>query len=284
MLFNSCSDQDDPITDDISDHNNSNSDSTPLLDADNDGVADTDDTCADTPSGTPVDSAGCSDSQKDTDADGVTDDLDLCPDNTQGAVINENGCPDTDGDLVFDNNDDCPETPQGADIDVNGCSYVQNLTIGDIYQGGIIVYLFSEVNAGYITGEVHGIIATRSDQSNEASWGCQGESIEGAEGTTIGAGAQNTVQILAGCSELEIAAKLCQELVLNGYEDWYLPSQDELNLLFINKETIGGFAGIEYWSSTESRTNDAWGQGFGVGDQYTLSKSSTISVRAVRKF
>ena len=279
VLFNNCGNQDDSTTD-----NNPNSGSTNIVDADNDGVADVDDTCPDTSSGDTVDGTGCSDYQKDTDGDGITDDLDLCADTAEGAIINENGCSDTDGDLVFDNNDDCSETPQSADVDGNGCSYLQNLTIGGAYQGGIIVYLFPEGNAGYVAGEVHGIIATPSDQSNEASWGCMGESIEGAQENAIGAGAQNTLEILANCKEDGIAAKICQELVLNGYDDWYLPSQDELNLLFLNKETIGNFAGIEYWSSTESRANDAWGQGFGVGDQYGLGKSGAISVRAIRTF
>ena len=67
-------------------------DSTTVLDADADGVADADDTCADTPSGETVDSNGCSDSQKDTDGDGVTDDLDTCPETAADAEVDENGC------------------------------------------------------------------------------------------------------------------------------------------------------------------------------------------------
>ncbi len=48
-------------------------------DADGDGVADTDDTCPNTPSGATVDANGCADSQKDTDGDGVKDDVDCAP-------------------------------------------------------------------------------------------------------------------------------------------------------------------------------------------------------------
>ena len=62
-------------------------DSTTVLDADGDGVADADDTCADTPSGETVDSSGCSDSQKDTDGDGVSDDLDTCADTPEGIQL-----------------------------------------------------------------------------------------------------------------------------------------------------------------------------------------------------
>ena len=71
VLFNACSEDEDPVADD---------NSTAVLDADGDGVADAEDTCADTPSGENVDSSGCSDSQKDADEDGVADDLDTCAD------------------------------------------------------------------------------------------------------------------------------------------------------------------------------------------------------------
>ena len=73
VIFINCGDSDDPVADD-----NIDDGSTTVLDGDGDGVADNDDTCADTPSGETVDSNGCSDSQKDVDEDGVTDDLDTC--------------------------------------------------------------------------------------------------------------------------------------------------------------------------------------------------------------
>ena len=86
VLFNACSEDEDPVADDT------DNGSTTVLDADGDGVADADDTCADTPSGETVDSSGCSDSQKDADADGVTDDLDTCADTAEGTTVDENGC------------------------------------------------------------------------------------------------------------------------------------------------------------------------------------------------
>ena len=77
VLFTNCGDSDDPVADDTtnnnSDDDNTDDGSTTVLDADADGVADADDTCADTPNGETVDSSGCSDSQKDSDGDGVTD-------------------------------------------------------------------------------------------------------------------------------------------------------------------------------------------------------------------
>jgi surface protein len=90
VLFNACSEDEDPVTDTPT--NTTDDDANTVLDADGDGVADADDTCADTPSGETVDSSGCSDSQKDTDADGVTDDLDTCADTAEGTTVDENGC------------------------------------------------------------------------------------------------------------------------------------------------------------------------------------------------
>ena len=92
-------------------------------------------------------------------------------------------------------------------------------------------------------------------------------------------------------------ARICNELQITEggktYGDWYLPSKEELNLMFQNKVTIdatatanGGaaFAGFSYWSSTEDNSGDAWGQGFISGSQISVGKDFTFYVRAVRAF
>ena len=76
------------------------------------------------------------------------------------------------------------------------------------------------------------------------------------------------------------AKKACKNLG----DGWRLPTKDELNLLYENKEKIGGFANVFYWSSTEYDDYGAWGQGFSFGNQYYGSKSATSFVRAVRAF
>jgi hypothetical protein len=130
----------------------------------------------------------------------------------------------------------------------------------------------------------HGLIAALSDQGT-AQWGCYWVTISGADGTAIGTGAQNTIDIMNGCSTAGIAARLCGDLVLGGYSDWYLPSKDELNQLYINRVVIGGFANNNYyWSSTELGYTYAWLQNFGNGLQYYSGKNSSIDVRAVRSF
>ena len=154
------------------------------------------------------------------------------------------------------------------------------LAIGDTHQGGIIFYL--DGNGG-------GLIAAPTDQGM-AEWGCNGITISGADGITIGTGAQNTSDIEADCTTSGTAADICANLSLGGYSDWYLPSKDELNEMYLNIANgsllgnVGGLNFSYYWSSTEIDSNDVWVQFFQTLYQSNHTKNSTYYVRAVRAF
>ena len=152
-------------------------------------------------------------------------------------------------------------------------------TIGQEALGGIIAY----INGGGSTG-TSGLVATVADISTGAEWGCFPTFITGADGTAIGTGNQNTIDIMAGCATAGIAARLCGDLTQGGYSDWYLPSKDELDALYTNRVAIGGFALYFYWSSTESDFYSAWSQSFNNGLQLDYDKSDPYYVRAIRSF
>jgi uncharacterized repeat protein (TIGR02543 family) len=147
--------------------------------------------------------------------------------------------------------------------------------------GGLIFY----INPNYVTDGWRYLEAAPSDQSASAPWGCYGVGITGADGTAVGTGEQNTIDIEAECTTAGTAADICANLNLGSYDDWFLPSIDELNLMYTNLrvEGVGGFTDFIYWSSSEHSTIDAWYQDFG-GGQYYYPKDGPFRVRAVRAF
>jgi len=153
------------------------------------------------------------------------------------------------------------------------------LKIGDSYQGGIVAYIDG-------TGK-HGLIAAPKDQSPGVQWYNGKDVFLVTTGTAIGTGKNNTKRIVQMQGNGNYAAKLCDDLVLNGYDDWFLPSIDELNELYKNRLEIGGFdyTGI-YWTSSEgvNRNDIVYYQYFSSGNQSNNYKNATHRVRAVRAF
>jgi len=179
---------------------------------------------------------------------------------------------------------------------INGVSATRDirvlLMLGETYAGGIIFYIDA-------TGE-HGLAAAPSNQSESIVWmPAPGWVYSDDPGFTpdesVGAGAANTATLVGLIGEGTYAAKVCYDLVLNGHDDWFLPSIGELQLICQNlfQKGIGGLemtnngVGDFYWSSTHinKRRNVSWMQ-FSNGCQLRtdLGPDFEIRLRAVRKF
>jgi len=159
---------------------------------------------------------------------------------------------------------------------VNSTAGGSALAIGDSYQGGIIFWLDA-------TGQ-HGLIAATEDQSTGIRWYNGTYTVTNAVRDGIGAGMYNTERIIADQGVGSYAAQICANYQSGGYGDWYLPSKYELNLLYLQRTAVGGFASASYWSSTESNITYAWVQAFGSGYQSSGNKTTTFRVRVVRAF
>jgi hypothetical protein len=129
-----------------------------------------------------------------------------------------------------------------------------------------------------MVGGVTDLYVSPKDVGGHVSFGCDGESF-GANSTSDGQA--NTKLIVEGCNEETFAAKVCDELEQGGYDDWYLPSLDELQCIYLNRPVLSGFASEGYWCSTEKSETQTWihcNNGYKEG-----SKDWNGRLRCVRK-
>lgn len=161
-----------------------------------------------------------------------------------------------------------------------------DIKIGDYFQGGIIGYILQEGDNGYDKNLKHGIIVSEKDLSSGIRWynGIMTLNIIGARGSAIGTGKSNTALIVKNNGEKRknYAAGVATLYDGGGYNDWFLPSIEELNKLYTNKNYLGMSEGW-YWSSTESDNYSIWFLDFKFGFK-ELARHNHYRVRAIRMF
>ena len=159
----------------------------------------------------------------------------------------------------------------------NSCS----LSIGDTCEGGIIFYLDGS--------GCHGLVVKATDEPGNYQWSPL-DFNTWALATGIFGGAQNTKKAIFRAGQNNSTcpvASVCDNLISGGYNDWYLPSKDEVDMMYVNLhlQGLGGFDLNHYWSSSEVGHSTAWIQDFGSGLQNFIGKFNYgFNVRAVRAF
>ena len=155
--------------------------------------------------------------------------------------------------------------------------------------GGLIFY----VNPNAAQDGWRYLEAVPFDQSIGAKWGCFRTAIQGARGMAIGTGRQNTRDMLAACAERGTAADLCASFALNGVGGWFLPSRDELAMMYkqLRATAIGDFRdtgmpdNCQYWTSSQETADMANHIDFADnGRLHYDDKDFPRRVRAIRAF
>ena len=168
------------------------------------------------------------------------------------------------------------------------------INIGDFYQGGIVGYIYQPGDPHYVSNEVHGIIVSEDEQVGYGGGFNEGAKYAPSTGTFYGADnyglanpESNTNILVSALGSGTYAAIICNDLVLNGYSDWYLPTVEECQIVdqlwFENNLSFDG--GLTHWTSTEINTSKAYKYNFTYGQIINYENKNTNGwVRAFRRF
>jgi len=178
------------------------------------------------------------------------------------------------------------ESLVGGDSGVGGFTHY----IGEEFGGGVVFHLWKDAQ-----GVEHGLIVDKTDLSKTQAWSNIDQTLIGPSAQSSWDGLSNNNAIEGQAGHSNSASALCLNSTNGGKSDWYLPSIDELSLLWhsrfnVNKSlsAIGGATVLPtsayYWSSTEFNATHAFLFIFLGGNSNYYSKASTYSVRAVRAF
>ena len=160
--------------------------------------------------------------------------------------------------------------------------------IGEEFGGGIIFQLWKDSS-----GVEHGLIVNKTDLSASQPWS-NVMTLIGTAAQSPWDGLSNSNSIIAQAGHSNSAAAMCLNLVSNGRSDWYLPTMQELFMLWNNYYTVvmtlkrlpgaSELQPVRYYSSNEDNNSTAWTFNFKVGVAYSTIKTNANLVRPIRAF
>lgn len=187
-----------------------------------------------------------------------------------------------------------PAGPAGTNATLT-CAQGGTCVVGDTGPGGGVVFYVQTATAAapwrymeaapntWSGGIADPVVRWCSEINNEVALLTTGTQESVQTLTAIGSGFRNTKMMLGTCTFG--AANAANSYNGGGKSDWFLPSKDELNLLYLQKAILGMSTVADYWSSSETLANVAWAQYFLDGRQFgDVSKLNTQTVRPVRAF
>jgi len=161
--------------------------------------------------------------------------------------------------------------------------------IGEQYEGGIIFHLWEDAKE-----ELHGLVVSLEKSEAFYPYSNLRNELIGSSAQSAWNGLANTLHIVQQNGHLRSCAEYCLELNTQGYNDWYLPSIDELHLLWINRFNVNKALESmkaepiriidQFASSTEASPQKAWMLDFSTGSISAVPKWMPFRVRAIRQF
>jgi hypothetical protein len=156
----------------------------------------------------------------------------------------------------------------------------RSYSVGDIGpSGGYVFY-----DKGFSSNGWQYLEVAPPESEFLAKWGPDVD--VGGTAVVVGSGKQNTDLIIEALGNNDSVARRCANLNIRGNRGWFLPSRDELNLMYTNlkKNGIGNFDNVSYWSSSNASRANAAAQNFANGQRGNTNKGTVIYVRAIRGF
>ncbi len=179
--------------------------------------------------------------------------------------------------VLFDKNELCVYPQSGEN-----CDRI-SIVPGVFFQGGYVVDYDASSQTGLIIADSDILLGGR----DTFKWGCRGTDVS-LTADDSGMGTESTNAILEVCLAVPTAASMCDSYVKNGFTDWVLPTSDDLEKIYLHRETLRAVDGFKdltsdmYWSSSQNSADEAKGMRWTEGNISSEDKLSEHRLRAVR--